>query len=298
MTSPTLRGLPSHLADLDRCLVMGVVNTTPDSFSDGGHFFDAGAAIEHGLRLAAQGADIVDLGGESTRPGAHRVPEDEEQRRALPVVRVLAGAGVVVSIDTMRASTAQAALSVGAAIVNDVSGGLADPAMARVVASSGVPFVAMHWRGHSLDMDTRATYDDVVSDVARELAARLERLGAAGVDPEQVVLDPGLGFAKLAQHNWSLLARLGELRNLGRPLLVGASRKGFIGRLLAGADGAPRPMAGREDATTALTALAAAAGAWGVRVHQVGPSADAVRVAAALARAAGSARAASAGVPR
>ncbi len=286
MSALDVRGLPVHLARLDRCLVMGVVNTTPDSFSDGGDFFDPGAAIDQGFRLAAQGADIVDVGGESTRPGAGRVPADEEERRAVPVVRALAAEGVVVSIDTMRATTAAAALEAGASIVNDVSGGLADAGMARVVASAGVPFVVMHWRGHSLDMDSLAVYQDVVGDVARELRRRLDELTHAGVDAEQIVLDPGLGFAKMGEHNWSVLARLGELHALGRPLLVGASRKGFIGRLLAGPDGTPRPTAGREDATTALSALAAGAGAWAVRVHAARPSADAVRVVAAL-RAAG-----------
>ncbi|MGZ4608895.1 MAG: dihydropteroate synthase [Actinomycetes bacterium] len=268
---------------------MGVLNVTPDSFSDGGAFLDADAAIAHGLDMAAQGADIVDVGGESTRPGAARVDADEEARRVLPVVRALAAAGVPVSIDTMRAPTAAAAVEAGASLVNDVSGGLADPGMARVVADAHVPFVVMHWRGHSADMAARAVYDDVVVDVVTELRARLDDLAARGVDLECVVVDPGLGFAKEAAHNWSLLAHLDALQVLGRPLLVGASRKGFLGVLLAGADGRPRPADRRDGATTALSALAAASGAWAVRVHDVAPSADAVRVAAAV-RAAGRCR--------
>ena len=288
-TTPELRGLPAALHGLDRCLVMGVLNVTPDSFSDGGAFLDADAAIAHGLEMAAQGADIVDVGGESTRPGAARVDADEEARRVLPVVRALAAAGVPVSIDTMRAPTAAAAVEAGASLVNDVSGGLADPGMARVVADAHVPFVVMHWRGHSADMAARAVYDDVVVDVVTELRTRLDDLAARGVDLESVVVDPGLGFAKEAAHNWSLLAHLDALQVLGRPLLVGASRKGFLGVLLADAAGRPRPADRRDGATTALSALAAASGAWAVRVHDVAPSADAVRVAAAV-RAAGRCR--------
>jgi dihydropteroate synthase len=279
---PALRGLPERLATADRCLVMGVVNVTPDSFSDGGDFLDPGAAIAHGLELVRDGADIVDIGGESTRPGAERVPADVECRRVLPVVQALASSGAVVSIDTMRAETAAAALQAGAALVNDVSGGLADPEMARVVARAGAPYVAMHWRGHSAAMQQRAVYDDVVADVVRELRARLDALVAAGLDPEQIVLDPGLGFAKNADHNWALLARLDALQQLGRPLLVGASRKGFLGRLLADGSGEPRPPDRRDAATAAISALAAEAGAWAVRVHEVPASRDAVRVAAAV----------------
>jgi dihydropteroate synthase len=260
----------------DRCLVMGVVNVTPDSFSDGGAFLDPAAAVAHGLRLVAEGADLVDVGGESTRPGADRVDAEEERARVLPVVRALAADGVVVSVDTTRASVAEAALDAGAALLNDVSGGTADPAMAKLVAATGVPYVLMHSRGPSADMQSRATYADVVAEVGAELAARLADLVAAGVDPEQVVLDPGLGFAKTAAHNWALLGRLGELATLGRPLLVGASRKSFLGALLG-----DRPVADRDDATQATTVLAAVAGAWCVRVHVVRPAADAVRVVAA-----------------
>lgn len=277
---PGLTGPPAG-----RALVMGVLNTTPDSFSDGGSWLDPAAAVLHGLAMAAHGADLVDVGGESTRPGAARVDAEEEQRRVLPVVRALADEGVAVSVDTMRASTAAAALEAGAALVNDVSGGLADPAMAPLVAERGVPFVAMHWRGHADVMAGLADYGDVVAEVREELARRAEALLAAGVREDRLVLDPGLGFAKTAEQGWELLGRLDALVGLGRPLLVGASRKGMLGALLAGDDGAPRPAGQRDDATTALTALAAAAGAWCVRVHAVRPSADAVRVAARVASA-------------
>jgi dihydropteroate synthase len=279
---PELHGLPAALAGLDRCLVMGVLNVTPDSFSDGGAFLDAEAAVAHGLAMVAEGADLVDVGGESTRPGAQRVDAHQETRRVLPVVRALAEAGVPVSIDTMRASTAVAAVEAGACLVNDVSGGLADEAMARTVAALEVPFVAMHWRGHSVDMDTRAVYDDVVAEVVAELESRLVDLAAQGLSREHVVIDPGLGFAKLGLHNWSLLAHFDALQALGRPVLVGASRKGFLGTLLADKSGEPRPADRRADATTALTSLLAVRGAWGVRVHDVAGSADAVRVVAAL----------------
>jgi dihydropteroate synthase len=278
-------GLPDALRAVSaggRTLVMGVVNVTPDSFSDGGEFLDRDAAVAHGLALVAEGADLVDVGGESTRPGAQRVDEDEERRRVLPVVRALAAEGVVVSIDTMRAAVAADALEAGAVMVNDVSGGLADRDMAVVVGSAGSPYVVMHWRGHSVDMAQRAVYADVVTEVVDELRGRLDALSAVGVDLDRVVIDPGLGFAKDAEHNWGLLARLDELGLLGRPVLVGASRKGFLGRLLADGDGVPRPADEREPATTAVTALAAAAGAWAVRVHEAGPSRDAVAVVAAI----------------
>jgi dihydropteroate synthase len=282
---PVLRGLPATLTELDRCLVMGVLNVTPDSFSDGGAFLDADAAIAHGLAMVADGADLIDVGGESTRPGAQRVDAEQEERRVLPVVRALAGEGVPVSIDTMRASTAAAAVAAGACLVNDVSGGLADDAMASTVADLDVPFVAMHWRGHSLDMASRAVYDDVVAEVVAELAARLADLTASGLDIDHIVIDPGLGFAKQAGHNWSLLAHLDDLHALGRPVLLGASRQGFLGSLLADDSGEPRPADRRADATTAVTSLVAARGVWAVRVHDVAGSADAVRVVAALQKA-------------
>ncbi|MGW5349112.1 dihydropteroate synthase [Streptomyces sp. NPDC004031] len=279
---------PVGLPQWDRCAVMGVVNVTPDSFSDGGRWFDAELAVKHGLDLVAQGADLVDVGGESTRPGAARVDEAEELRRVLPVVRELAAAGVLVSVDTMRASVAEQAVAAGASLVNDVSGGQADPAMIPVVAAAGVPFVVMHWRGQSIDMNNRAVYADVLREVLDELRAALDRAVAGGVDPARVVLDPGLGFAKETPHDLALLAHLGELRALGRPLLVAASRKRFLGRVLAGDTSAPPPPARERDAATAaVTAIAAREGAWAVRVHEVHASADAVRVAHAISAAAG-----------
>jgi dihydropteroate synthase len=275
-----IAGLPSA----DRCLVMGVVNVTPDSFSDGGAWLDTDAAIGHGLDLAEQGADIVDVGGESTRPGAQRTSAEEELRRIRPVISSLVAAGVTVSADTMRATVAESALAAGVSMVNDVSGGLADPRMPRLVADAGVPYVVMHWRGQSSDMYARASYQDVVREVRDELRQRVDAVTAAGVDPSLIIVDPGIGFAKFAEHNWKLLASLGDISRLGGgspfPVLVGASRKSFIGRLLAAADSKPRPFLGCDDATIAITALAAAAGAWCVRVHAVAGNADAVRVAA------------------
>src|SRR5674476_900185 len=289
--------LPSSLTALDRTLVMGVVNVTPDSFSDGGRWFGTGAAVAHGLELLAQGADILDVGGESTRPGALRVPVDEERRRVLPVVAELVAAGAVVSVDTMRPVVAADAVAAGALIVNDVSGGLADAEMRAVVADTGVVYVAMHWRGPSDVMDDLAVYDDVVRDVRDELALRLDDLIAAGVAREQVVLDPGLGFAKPGSDNWPLLAHLDVLAELGRPVLVGASRKRFLGHLLAGPDGVPVRPDERDRATAAVSALCAAARAWCVRVHDVPGSVDAVRVGAAWLAARDAAPAAPAGRP-
>jgi dihydropteroate synthase len=261
---------------------MGVVNVTPDSFSDGGQWLDPDRAVAHGLELAAQGADLVDVGGESTRPGARRPTPEEERRRVLPVVGALAAAGVPVSIDTMRAEVADAALAAGARLVNDVSGGLADPAMLGVVASAQVPYVVMHWRGHSDHMQERADYDDVVADVRCELEPRIAAAVDAGVRPEQLIVDPGFGFAKTAEHNWRLLARLEVFLTMGHPLLVAVSRKRFLGWLLTDESGRPRPTEGLDPASAALSTLAAAAGAWCVRVHDVGPTADAVRVVARL----------------
>jgi dihydropteroate synthase len=278
VTVLALSGMPAALAGLRRTVVMGVLNVTPDSFSDGGLFVDVDVAVEHARSQVAQGADLVDVGGESTRPGATRIPVSEELDRVLPVIRELAAAGVIVSIDTMRAEVAREAVAVGAAIVNDVSGGLADPQMLELLTELDVPYVAMHWRGHSADMDQLARYDDVVSDVRAELADRLVALNRAGVDLRRVVLDPGLGFAKTAAHNWQLLRGLSELTSLGRPLLLGASRKRFLGELLADSSG-PRPVTGRDRATDAVTALAAARGVWGVRVHDAGGSRDAIEVA-------------------
>jgi dihydropteroate synthase len=274
---------------------MGVVNVTPDSFSDGGEWFGADVAIARGLQLAAQGADIVDVGGESTRPGAQRITAAEELRRVIPVITGLARENVPVSVDTMRAEVAQAALEAGARLVNDVSGGLADPEMPRLVGQAGVPYVVMHWRGHSHRMEERAVYADVVAEVCQELRRRVEAVVAEGVDPVMIVVDPGLGFAKRPEHNWALLVNLERVSRLGAsapafPVLVGASRKRFLGRLLAAPDGTPRSFAGSDGATVAVTALAAAAGAWCARVHEVPANCDAVRVAEAW-------RTAAAGVP-
>jgi dihydropteroate synthase len=272
------------------CVVMGVLNVTPDSFSDGGCFADPEVAIAHGLAMHAAGADYVDVGGESTRPGADRVDAEEECRRVVPVIRELSAAGVRTSVDTTRAEVAEAALGAGAQLVNDVSGGLADKNMAELVAGSGVPWVLMHWRGHSREMYAAAQYGDVVTEVCAELTARVEDVVAAGVAPEQLVLDPGLGFAKRAEHNWALLAGLDRLTAFGLPVLVGASRKTFLGRLLAGPDAEPTPPEGRDAATLATTVLAAQAGAWGVRVHDAAASVDAVRTLSAVQAARGSRR--------
>ncbi|MFE6932612.1 dihydropteroate synthase [Streptomyces sp. NPDC057699] len=274
----TVRGLP----EWDRCAVMGVVNVTPDSFSDGGRWFDTTAAIKHGLELAAEGADLIDVGGESTRPGASRVDEAEELRRVIPVVRGLASEGITVSVDTMRAGVAEQSVAAGAVLVNDVSGGLADPDMIPVVAAAGVPFVVMHWRGFSESMNSRAVYGDVVAEVVAELRERMDAVVDGGVDPGKLVIDPGLGFAKNAAQDLALVAHLDRLRELGRPLLVAASRKRFLGQVLAGEDGTPPPARERDAATAAISALSAAAGAWAVRVHAVRPTADAVRVARAV----------------
>ncbi|MFJ4007247.1 dihydropteroate synthase [Streptomyces sp. NPDC090023] len=276
------RGEVAGLPTWDRCAVMGVVNVTPDSFSDGGRWFDTTSAVKHGLDLAAEGADLVDVGGESTRPGASRVDEAEELRRVVPVVRGLAAEGVTVSVDTMRARVAEEALAAGAVLVNDVSGGLADPGMLPVVAASGAPFVVMHWRGLLEGGNVRGVYEDVVTEVCDELHARVQAVLAAGVAPDRVVIDPGLGFSKEAEHDLALLAHLDRLRALGHPLLVAASRKRFLGHVLAGPEGAAPPARERDAATAAVSALAARAGAWAVRVHEVRATADAVRVARAI----------------
>ncbi len=274
-----MAGLPRPRS---RCAVVGVLNVTPDSFSDGGRYAGLDAALEHGRQLWAEGADLVDVGGESTRPGADRVEAAEEIRRILPAITTLAGEGIAVSVDTMRAAVAAAAVEAGAAVINDVSGGLADPDMARVAADAGVPLILMHWRGHSRDMLALAKYDDVVADVRRELAARVDAALAAGVAGHNLVIDPGLGFAKTATHNWAVLRRLDEFVSTGLPVLVGTSRKSFLGSLLTGPDGAPRPVHEREDATVATTVVAALAGVWGVRVHEVRRNLDALKVVAAL----------------
>jgi dihydropteroate synthase len=260
---------------------MGVLNVTPDSFSDGGQYATPPAAVPHGLAMVRDGADLVDVGGESTRPGAQRPSEAQEAARVLPVVEALASAGVAVSIDTMRASVAAAAVAAGAVLVNDVSGGLADEAMLPTVAHLQVPIVLMHWRGHSQDMQSRTRYDDVVAEVADVLRSRVAAAEAAGVDPARIVVDPGIGFAKTADQSWELMARLTELAVVRRPVLVGASRKSFLGALLATADG-PRPVAERVHASVAVAALAATLGVWCVRAHDVRATVDAVAVAARM----------------
>lgn len=258
-------------------VVMGVVNVTPDSFSDGGRYTDVDAAVAHARALVADGADVVDVGGESTRPGAVRPGADEELARVLPVVEALAGEGVVVSVDTMRASVARAVVDAGAAMINDVSGGLADDEMADVVAATGVPYVLQHWRAHSDVMQQVTDYDDAAREVRDALLARVDALVARGVDRGRVVVDPGFGFSKQARHSWEILARLDELTATGLPVLAGTSRKGFLGAALADADG-PRPAQGRDAATAATSLLAAQAGCWGVRVHDVRSTVDALVV--------------------
>jgi len=259
--------------------VIGVVNVTDDSFSDGGHYLDPEHAVEQGLALAADGAAVIDVGGESTRPGAVRIDPRVETARVIPVVKELASQGITVSIDTMHAGVARAALENGAQIVNDVSGGRADAGMADLLVEAGVPWVLMHWRSVSSDHPHEVPrYRDVVAEVRAELLASIDDAVAAGVDPAKLIIDPGLGFAKTGQHNWALLHALPKLVAIGVPVLVGASRKRFLGTLLAGPDGAVRPPDGRETATAVLSALAALHGAWGVRVHDVRASVDALKV--------------------
>jgi len=258
---------------------MGIVNVTPDSFSDGGEFASTAAAVARGRALLGDGADVIDVGGESTRPGAARVEPAEELRRVVPVIRELAADGAVVSVDTTRAEVARAAVAAGATMVNDVSGGLGDPAMVATVAELGVGYVAMHWRGPSAVMQRLSRYDDVVAEVADELAQRRDSALAAGVAADRLILDPGIGFAKTAEQNWTLLARLADLAALGCPLLVGVSRKRFLGELLDS-----RPPKGRDDASVALTTVLAAEGVWGVRTHTVRAHADAIAVVQRLRR--------------
>jgi dihydropteroate synthase len=262
-----------------RVQVIGVVNVTDDSFSDGGHYLDPDSAVEQGLALAADGAVIIDVGGESTRPGAVRIDPRVETARVVPVVKELASQGITVSIDTMHAGVARAALENGAQMVNDVSGGRADPGMADLLVEADVPWVLMHWRPVSSERPHEVPqYRDVVAEVRAELLASIDDAVAAGVDPAKLIIDPGLGFAKTGQHNWALLHALPKLVAIGVPVLVGASRKRFLGTLLAGPDGAVRPPDGRETATAVVSALAALHGAWGVRVHDVRASVDALKV--------------------
>lgn len=273
-------GLPAP----GRTLVMGVVNVTPDSFSDGGEWLDPDDAVAHGLELLAEGADLVDVGGESTRPGAVRPSQETELARVLPVVAALAQAGAVVSVDTMRPEVAERAVRAGARLVNDVSGGRAEPAMLPTVAGLGVPYVCMHWRGHATDMQSRATYADLAGEVVVELSEQIDAALSAGIRADRLILDPGFGFAKTGEHNWELLNQLDVLDALGYPVLYGLSRKTFLGHVLAGADGAPRPARERDDASLALTTLLAWRRVWAVRVHRVRPSVDAITVVERLRR--------------
>ncbi|MGA8046810.1 MAG: dihydropteroate synthase [Dermatophilaceae bacterium] len=280
---------------MTRPLVMGVLNVTPDSFSDGGLWLDADAAVAHARDLAQAGADIIDVGGESTRPGAGRVAFEDELDRTLPVVEALAGSGLTVSVDTMRAEVARRAVEVGAAYINDVSGGLADPDMAAVAADaavSGCDVILMHWRGHSADMQRRAVYGEVTAEVIDELSERVEAFRAAGVPEERIILDPGLGFAKSFEHNWHLIATLPSLMGRGHRVIVGTSRKGFLGAV-GRPEGVPRPPLERDVATAVTSAYLSDLGVWGVRVHDVRSTVDALDVAEALR----TARAASAAAP-
>lgn len=239
---------------------MGILNVTPDSFADGGLFFDTQLAIARGMEMIDEGVDIIDIGGESTRPGAERVSPEEEEARVLPVIKALSQENTVISIDTMRAATAQLAVEAGATIVNDVSGGAADPEMFATVAALGCKYILMHWRGHSKDMDSKAIYDDVVAEVIEEVTITLQRALAAGIARENIILDPGLGFAKNPEHNWEILNRIDELVAMGYPILIGHSRKRFLG------SGSPQE---REAATVALTRSLVGKGIWAVRVHGV-----------------------------
>ena len=264
----------------DRTLVMSILNVTPDSFSDGGRFADTDAAIRAGLKMHYDGADIIDVGGESTRPDSVRISAEEEQERVLPVIEALVRAGALVSVDTMNASTAEKAIGAGALIINDVSGTETDPEMAPLVARTGVSYILLHSRGSVRSNDPNATYDDVVNDVVEELTKVRDRFYAAGVTPEQIILDPGLGFTKTAEHDWALLRGVDRIGALGHRVLIGASRKRFLGSLLTSFGKAAPPLE-RDNATAAVSALAAASGVWAVRVHNVQASLDAVKAAAA-----------------
>jgi dihydropteroate synthase len=249
-------------------LVMGILNVTPDSFADGGLHYDTEIAIARGMEMIDEGVDIIDVGGESTRPGADRVSEEEEQARVLPVIRALAESKVAISIDTMRASTARLAVAAGASIVNDVSGGAADPDMFATVADLGCKYTLMHWRGHSKDMNSLAIYGDVVADVIEEVTMQLDKALAAGIKREDIILDPGIGFAKDPEHNWEILNRIEEFTALGYPVLIGHSRKRFLG--------GDNPD-GREEATVAVTQSLVGKGIWAVRVHGVKANVEVVK---------------------
>ena len=248
-------------------LVMGILNVTPDSFADGGLHFDTDLAITHGREMIEDGVDIIDIGGESTRPGADRVSAEEEQARVIPVIQELAKENVVISIDTMRASTAKLGVEAGATIVNDVSGGAADPEMFSTIAQLGCKYTLMHWRGHSKDMNSKAIYSDVVAEVIEEISIQLDKALAAGIKRENIILDPGIGFAKDAEHNWEILNRIDEFIELGYPVLIGHSRKRFLG------GDTPDD---REDATVQVTQSLVGKGIWAVRVHGVKANKEAI----------------------
>ena len=276
-------GLPENLRNLDRTLVMGVLNVTPDSFSDGGRFDDTEIAISHALQMIDNGADIIDIGGESTRPGSERISVQVELDRVLPVIAGLVDSGVAISIDTMRAEVARAAIEAGACIINDVSGGKSDPEMLSYVSTLTVPYILMHWRGPSNIMNTLTDYNDVVADVTSEISKQVDVAVAAGIARERIAIDPGIGFAKTVDQNWPILKHLEVLEGLGLPILMGASRKKFLGELLA-KDGVARDSDERESATTAISTLMAARGIWAVRVHEVKASSDAIAVVDRIAK--------------
>ena len=276
-------GLPEYLRKLDRTLVMGVLNVTPDSFSDGGRFNDPTIATQHALQMIEDGADIIDIGGESTRPGSDRISVQEELDRVLPVISALAASGAAISIDTMRKDVACAAVDAGACMINDVSGGKADPEMLGYVATLNTPFILMHWRGPSNVMNTLTDYNDVVVDVTAEIAEQVEVAVAAGISRNRIAIDPGIGFAKTVDQNWPILKHLSVLEELGLPILMGASRKKFLGELLV-KEGVVRNSDERESATTAISTLMAVRGLWAVRVHEVKASSDAIAVVDRIAK--------------
>ena len=276
-------GLPDNLRNLDRTLVMGVLNVTPDSFSDGGRFNDPKIATNHSIQMIADGADIIDIGGESTRPGSDRISVQEELDRVIPVISALADTGIAISIDTMRVEVAKAAVKAGACMVNDVSGGKADPEMLGYIATLNTPYILMHWRGPSNIMNTLTEYTDVVADVTAEIRHQVDLAVAAGIARERIAIDPGIGFAKTVDQNWPILKHLDVLEELGLPILMGASRKKFLGELLA-KDGVAREMEERESATAAISTLMAVRGLWAVRVHDVKSSSDAIAVVDRIAK--------------
>ena len=269
-------GLSKDLANKKRCLVVGVLNVTPDSFSDGGLFTDTTTAINHAKQLIGQGADLIDVGGESTKPGASRIENIEEQKRVIPVIEELTNIGIITSIDTMRSQTAQLAVKAGAQIVNDVSGGLADENMHKTVSELDVPYVLMHWRGHSTIMDELANYQNVIEEVMHEIKLQIEKAINAGLSRNKIVIDPGLGFAKKPEHNWQILKEINKLHSLELPIYIGASRKRFLADF-AFPKGSTDPK-DRDLATSAISSYASLNGTWAVRVHDVAGSVAAVKV--------------------